>query len=700
MRKMNQIRSLQYESHNALALLEDGKSVKISYAGFHGKDALMSLDIPGLNHMLQELIQALCEEDASCIVRDFFTTTGTENGIRLIETICPGEFKVFWTSQARFLYNKQMGHSFRKTLSFITDGGATLSHLKGSAFVDELRWICDNISNIKLPTSMPVSVEKDNIRVMFLYANNNSRIYLVNNTQVSACSNRVHGITSEKQVLEAALEIRSAIQTDAALQDFTAKWGGSFVLRIINAVCPAESMTYFRHIAEDYISNRRLIEPSNILKHLNFSLNDQTNKLYVDALLSLLETVRNNSAEPLIRGNENEVNSNSEVWTMFYQKQGSLKYCRLDFEEIKNPHIRNEVKQFLRDRYLYDEPVTQLSRYFRHIRDALNIIAQNEPNSVAEITSDHVNHLQTVMVNGDASVSKISETLQVMGRFFEWACFEQLLSGEKNNPFRLKIQNKGRFQKSIMPVKDEAVAIVAAHLEELPEYVQIAFLLFLSTLSRANDVCSLKLSDIKLCPDGGSEWRYITKKNGVYTVKKLDAELTQQIMEYAEKTAELREQFGSDAVLLYCQPGLRKGSCRKPKMLDSQAFIEHIKKLLNRYGATQMTLNPRSIRAEGGRRLHAHGYAEYEIAAALDNTPAIAEKHYRSLTLHDEAELYHKAFQREINQFWDTHEALHDGNFAENIIFGSCKSETPCTKNMTCESCGYLCIREGGSAPW
>lgn len=696
---MVSIERLEYGSHKAKLFFDNGKTCGLSYVGFHGKNKLQELGEQGMNALLSDLEQAL-ETDSDSALGEFFVTAGVENGMNLIAEICPTPFKKHWKQSCVYLCSKGLGHSFRKTLAFITKTNATLAHMESGTFIHELKSICECVSGIQ-EYSVPKMIVHGGVSVGFLGEKNNSCIYLINCTEVSACSNRGGKELTAEKVLELVLAIKEMIQKKTPIKAFTERWGGSFVLRIMSVACRKESLTYFLSIASKLIDERKEIEPRKILKSMNFSLNDHENQPYVNEILATLEKAKNESVERLINGNEQEVKCNSDLWTLYFIGGGVLRHRKLDFSQIKNKAFREETIEFLRDRFSLDESVAQLARYFYLIRDALNIIGNSGLDSVANVCFEHTDRIQAYMKQNNMAVNKISETMQVMGRFFVWANIDSQNDAGLLNPFWIKIPNKNRFLKTIEPAKQEAIDIVAEHLEELPEPVQIAFLLFAATLARANDICEIRLSDIKVQKDGSSTWQYRTKKNGRRMTQTLNAFLTDKILRYSEQNKGLQEEIGYDAVLVYTEMFLREGSCRMPRVLNAAAFRYQITKLLKKYTDKPILLTPRNIRAEGGRRLHTQGKSELEVAQILGNTPTTARKHYSNMTLRDEAEMYHSCFEIEERYIWGNSEQELPETNAENVaLFGMCDSAKGCTNKLSCKNCGMLCLKEGGHLPW
>ena len=106
--------------------------------------------------------------------------------------------------------------------------------------------------------------------------------------------------------------------------------------------------------------------------------------------------------------------------------------------------------------------------------------------------------------------------------------------------------------------------------------------------------------------------------------------------------------------------------------------------------APALTLTTRKIRAEVGRRYHSEGLSSSQVSIALGNTPAVAKRHYRTLSPRDEAELYHRRYTTYF-AVPPTREAT-----TPHLMWGSCDS-SDCQHRGHCHICPYLYTTEAKS---
>lgn len=321
----------------------DGHSVQLSYKNFGGRAQVEALGDSGLENLLDSTRQAIANKECPERVSQFFQAAGCENAMKLLAVICPEDFCEYWLSTARALKAAGRGYSFRSTLQFITGTKATLAHANDD-FVGKLRKICETVkreTDVSAPTlsSHPdyQIIDADGIRVSYSHANNNTHTFVVNGQTVSFCTNRVTPQVSTEFVWNAASEVRKAVETEGDIKQFTSKWGGSFVFRLMRAVCEDASYHYFSAIAQQQTKERQKIEPRKLLASYNYSFNDTDNEFFINKILSILEDASNCEADTLTWHNDVEVLPCKNVWTLYYSEGGNAKKRMLDFTTINNP---------------------------------------------------------------------------------------------------------------------------------------------------------------------------------------------------------------------------------------------------------------------------------------------------------------------------------------------------------------------------
>ena len=675
------------DSYNFIVLL-DGTPISLSYSSFRGRKAVDALGGDGLAQLIDEAEQAIIAQDFSASCQRIFQTIGVSNAMEILKVCCGDAFLSYWKN---LLFRRKalgQGHSFRSMLKVITGTKATLAQ-SDSPFVEELRALCKEAQSgaLEMPASALANAEvhDEHIRVSFLFQDNNSLVFAVNGTAVSLCTRQIEDIRSPIDVLRAAQTLREAVLARNELLLHIIRWGGSFVFRVLYAVCPQETVDYFRDYAQAQVKKHHLLDPRKTLKSLCFPFNDRSLSFFCHEILSALEQHRFITDTVMVAQNYHTVRSISDRWMLYFPQNLTIHYRQLNFETISHPALRKEAAQFLQALVSAggEVDVQQIARYFYLLRSGLNALAATPVDSIKEVSLPHVRFIKSRLdCTFDRSANHISEVLQVLGRMYHWAS-PQCAADE--NPFWLvTIPNKGALVQTTTPANSVALALTAEHIDELPDYVQIAHQLFLVTSARAYDVFHVRVSELEFCDDGSGFLHFQSSKNLRRMRFQLPAPLVTKLKAYIEKTAALRERSGEDYLLLYEPNGRRSGSACKPVLLSYGTYNYYINNLIARY-APNLALTSRSIRAEVGRRYHSEGLSSSQVAIALGNSPAVAKRHYRTLSPRDEAELYHRRY----TTYFAMRPASALADAAPHPMWGSCDS-TSCLHRGNCHACPYL----------
>ena len=681
---MRNITIEHHNSHNFIVLL-DGVPAELSYRNFGGRGAVEALGEDGLAQLINEAEQMLIAQDFSTGCQRIFQTIGVSNAVEILKVCCGDAFLSYWKN---LLFRRKalgQGHSFRSMIKVITGTKATLAQ-SDSPFVEELRALCKEAQSgaLEMPASALANAEvhDKHIRVSFLFQDNNSLVFAVNGTAVSLCTRQIEDIRSPIDVLRAAQTLREAVLARNELLPHIIHWGGSFVFRVLHAVCPQDTVNYFRDYAQAQVKKHNLLDPRKTLKSLCFPFNDRSLSFFCHEILSALEQHRFITDTVMVAQNHQTVRSISDRWMLYFPQNLTIHYRQLNFETINHPVLRKEAAQFLQALVSAggDVNVQQLARYFYLLRSGLNTLVTTDIASVKEVSLHHVKFLKSRLDRSfGCSANHISEVLQVLGRMYHWASPQ--CAADKNPFWCISIPNKGAFLQTTDPANSVALALTAEHIDELPDYVQIAHQLFLVTSARAYDVFHVRVSELEFSEDGAGYLHFQSSKNSRRMRFQLPAPLVAKLKAYIEKTAALRERSGEDYLLLYEPNGRRSGSACKPVLLSYATYNYYINKLIARY-APALTLTTRKIRAEVGRRYHSEGLSSSQVSIALGNTPTVAKRHYRTLSPRDEAELHHRRYATYFAV--PTSEAT-----TPHPMWGSCDS-TSCLHRGNCHACPYL----------
>lgn len=679
------------DAHNFIMLL-NGVPTELSYRNFGGRKAVETLGENGLAQLIDEAKQTIINQDFSTGCQRIFQTIGVSNTIEILRVCCGEAFLSYWKA---LLFRRKalgQGYSFRSMLKAVTGTKATLAQ-SYSPFVEELRTLCKEAQkgNLELPSSAFDNEEicDENIRVAFLFQDNNSLVFAVNENAVSLCTRNISDLKTPADVLHAAQTLRGAVLARSELSQHIAHWGGSFVFRVLHAVCPQKTVEYFCDYTQAQAKKYVLLDPRKTLKVLRFPFNDRNLTAFCHEILSALEQHRFVGGTVMVSQNLHTIRSSADRWMLYFPHNLTTHYRRLDFETINHPTLRKEAAEFLQSfvSATGEVNVQQLARYFYLLRSGLNALAAAPVASIKDVSLHHARLIKSRLDRTfGRSANHISEALQLLGRMYHWAVPECL---EDENPFWcISIPNKGAFLQTTVPANLAALKVIAEHLDELPECVQIGHHLLLAIGSRARDAFHVRVSDLEFCDDGSGFLFYQSSKNFRRMRFQLPAPLVTKLKTYIEKTEALRELSGEDYVLLYMPNGRRSDSAYQPALLSFGTYNYYIDNLLSRY-APNLTVTTRSIRAEVGRRYHSDGLTPSQVSIALGNTPAVAKRHYHNLSPRDEAELYHRRY----STYFAVRPSSALADTAPHPMWGGCDS-TDCQHRSLCHACPYLYTTE------
>lgn len=684
--------AIEHENSYTFTVLLDGTPVSLSYRNFGGRKAVEALDEDGLAQLIDEAEQAIVTQDFSISIQRIFQTIGVSNAMEVLNVCCGEAFHAYWKA---LLFRRRVlgqGHSFRSMLAVLSGTKATLAQ-SDSPFVEKLRELCraTQRETIDFPVFSFSSEEisDENIRVAFLFQDNNSLVFTINGKGVSLCTRQIDDIKTSADVLRVAQTLREVILVRDNLKQHISHWGGSFVFRVLHAVCPQETVDYFRNYAQTQGEQRIPLNPRKTLKTLRFPFNDRSLASFCHEILSALEQHKFINETAMISQNLHTIRSSTDKWMLYFPQNLTTHYRHLDFESIRHTALRKEAVQFLQAFAATNggASVQQIARYFYLLRSGLNTLDDIHITSIKDVSIHHARLVKSRLDRAyGCSANHISEVLQVFGRMYHWAVPE--CTADENPFWCISIPNKGAFLQTTIPANPAALKVVADHSDELPECVQIGHQLLLVMGSRAYDAFSIQVTDLEFLDNGDGYLRFQSSKNHRLMRFHLPSPLTSRLKEYIKKTVVLRERCGENYLLLYVPNGRRNDSACKPSLLSYGTYNYYINNLITRYAPT-LALTTRRIRAEVGRRYHSDGLSSSQVAIALGNTPAVAKRHYRTLTPRDEAALYHRRY----TTYFAVPPAFSLEAAPPHPMWGSCDSAA-CQHRSHCHKCPYLYTAE------
>lgn len=696
--------------HNFLAEV-NGQSISLSYKGFGGKEAVMRMGEEGLSAAVTELQKALSGEYNPQAIQSFFQVFSCGNAIVLIEAVCPAEFQTYWTCLAKSLKSYGFGYSFAKTLGMASGTKDRLNHHQDNQYVQALTTICNDISLDSCPDDKSNTLIKqfdafrdvsaEGISVSFQGAEANTYIYDVNGGEVVYCK-RIRGDVSTSDILAVCLEVRDAIISRSELKPLTEMWGGSLVFRAMAAVCADDACLYFQEYAERLKESREKITGLEVLKRLNYDLKDAHNQAFINRILSILETMRNEQAPDLVDGNAAEI-MKDDIWRLYYTEGKEARYCTIDFTLIQKPELRQELLFFMRSLFKagksnYTNAVIQISRYSYSLLPSLIFFDVQGISSLHDLTKSHLNALLSEYKNAKRSANYIAEALIFLRRMHRFLTYDDAYKTEAVFG-EIGIPKREYSLKHVVPASDKTMQAVEESRGELQDCVELADLLLKALEARANDVFALPSDCVEYTLEGAPFISYIASKNGRPCKKLIPEWLANKIEEYAAETAGLRAELGMNLLLVY-QAQQRTDSKRQPQVLSADKYNYHISKLLSKKGIEDIqgetaTQTARQIRAAAGKKRFASGQTALQVAEALGNNPDTAMGHYRELDYQECASLRKSYNANDMKHLSQLRHPPAKANVAVNRIdYGTCSKGAPCKCFNVCSGCPSRIVKK------
>lgn len=529
-------------------------------------------------------------------------------------------------------------------------------------------------------------------------------MYVEINNYSFAIKNRKAKQFSTLNLYHTCIDVRTALCKQYDLCPLVKEYGSILIYNIMYAVCPNETLKYFKSLSEIITTQREKIYPVKLLRSMGLKSKIDVNTSPILAqILDLLEQEAIKQCNFLISGNVTELN-NMYLWKIYYYDKFTL-YCqRYDFSKISNQYISEEFRLYLKDKIevIGYENFKHLFRVYIDITEGILTLLANKSkkqlHSITEISYADVLLMRASLVQRRKySISTLSEILNYMENFYIYTT--RIKNIEIDNPFiNIRVHQKYLYVKNTKPITKEALNLIYRNYKVLPRSVQVAFFIYLETGARGDDVCAITVSDLK-----DNTLRLNLSKTGVrnrlankpdFVLHKISPNLVTIINKYIADFEEYREQLKTDLVFVYPRPHQRVDSKRRPSVLSVDTFNYWIKQLLinceayNDDGSLE-TATARQIRAELGRRLFKKGNSASDVANKLGNTPAVAEQSYNNMTLEDECETYNNLYSEHFSDIFETPNKNTSVKKASSkkVMYGDCKNVDYCTNPNDCQSC-------------
>ena len=429
---------------------------------------------------------------------------------------------------------------------------------------------------------------------------------------------------------------------------------------------------------------------------------------------TLLEQLENNVPyyeEQLIAGNEQELLSDKDTYTLYFRNANTLYYAELNF--IGEFQLRKECKDFCLNyakfgsKNLNIEKASLVSRIFRQLFSFMFNELDIYIESIAYLTSSDVKILLSYLIQSAGfAYTTIKKRVYLLGKFYSY-----ITGMEPTNPTSAFYKLKLPIGESIhtTPISKDAKECIIREISTAPPVYSVGIKIAFATGMRDGTFDTLT-TDSLVYTQGHYVIRYFLKKtykyriaNGlpVYNECQIPNELAMEIKEFINQTKDLRSQLDKPYLLVYQDLHRRAGTHLLPRVLNGkclQYFICNILSKANILDADGVIDREslRSIRAEVGRALFASGKSAEEVSSFLGNSPAVASQSYNKCYPTDEARKYNSFYKETLEKSAFSSNNIEPKEQNRTVMFGTCSSSKVCN-GKDCRTCPERIVRKGGA---
>ena len=531
--------------------------------------------------------------------------------------------------------------------------------------------------------------------------------YTINDEPLDICLRGKTHLVEATNVLSVIENLQDALASEdkTTIISIFEEVGYLNALDIIRICYPELAVCFFTKIAERMIRTRQRVYPLLLLKSYIKTVPYQGKaRQFFYALLEQLEDNVPYYEEQLIAGNEQELLSDKDTYTLYFRNANTLYYAELIF--IGEFQLRKECKDFFLsyakfgNTNLNIEKASLVSRILRQ----LFLIMFNELDiyieSIAFLTSADVKILLSYLIQSAGfAYTTIKKRIYFLGKFYSY-----ITGLEPTNPISAFYKLKLPIGESIhtTPISKAAKECIIREISTAPPVYSVGIKIAFATGMRDGTFDTLTTNSL-VYTQGHYVIRYFLKKTYKYRIANgLPVYNECQIPnELAMEIKDLRSQLDKPYLLVYQDLHRRAGTHLPPRVLNGsglQYFICNILSKANIRDADGVIDREslRSIRAEVGRALFASGKSADEVSSFLGNSPVVASQSYNKCYPMDEARKYNSFYKETLEKSAFSSNNIEPKEQNRMVMFGTCSSCKTCN-GKDCRTCPERIVRKGGA---
>lgn len=538
--------------------------------------------------------------------------------------------------------------------------------------------------------------------------------YTINDEPLDIClrgKTHLYEATNVLSVIE-NLQDALALEDKTSILSIFEEVGYLNALDIIRICYPKLATSFFAKIAERIVRTRKQVHPFLLLKSYIKTVPYQGNaRQFFNTLLEQLEDHVPYYEEQLIAGNEQELLSDKNVYTLYFRNANTLYSTELVF--IGGFQLRKECKDFclsyakFGNTNLNVEKASLVSGVFRQLFSIMFNDLDIYIESIACLTSADVKILLSYLIQSAGfAYTTIKKRVYLLGKFYSY-----VTNMEPTNPASAFYKLKLPIGESIhtTPISKDAKECIIREISTAPPVYSVGIKIAFATGMRDGTFDTLT-TDSLVYTQGHYVIRYFLKKtykyriaNGlpVYNECQIPDELAMEIKKFINQTKDLRSQLDKPYLLVYQDLNRRAGTHLPPRVLNGRRLQYFICSMLSKANVCDADgvidrESLRSIRAEVGRALFASGKNADEVSSFLGNSPVVASQCYNKCYPTDEARKYNSFYKETLEKSAFSSNNIEQKEQNRMVMFGTCSACKTCN-GKDCRTCPERIVRKGGA---
>lgn len=359
------------------------------------------------------------------------------------------------------------------------------------------------------------------------------------------------------------IQILDNIKANLSLENIMNSINKNLFFMVFNSIDKDIIEKYYLNMIKENFHNKRIKLNKKYLLICMFGLyepiywNENFDKNFFD---SILEKESEYQKEYFIKTNIEEMDFNSDIWTLYSIDGLKLTSFEMDFSDIKSNGLKKEYKMFIKNEY-NPLKITNIIDHLAGVRIALNFLYENyNINFFKEISDIQVSmlrrYLETNTKYSPLTIKIIFQKLKYANNYL--MNLKNYKQAPKKNYFeKVSFYNLTAIINNTDYIPDEVIEQLELYINELPEIYRLIYKLFAYTGCRTKEIIHLKLSDMEYYNEEFAKLKYIPYKilsakikNSlpIHNTVMIPIMLFNELKTYIDNTQYIRDKYSTDYI--------------------------------------------------------------------------------------------------------------------------------------------------------